>query len=155
MRIDNKSLNKLINDLKRLRSDLLRQSSEIIIDLSKSLNESYTHSIDELVYDEYSPMSYERTMHLRGAHGAKVEVMKLVGEEKSYSFYIDENSVDPIDGSTWKEKADKIEHGATEMTVGFNRPFIQETQHSLEWETNRLVHALIKGYERTIKKVGG
>lgn len=155
MKIDKTGLEKLVRDLKRLRFDLLRESSEMIVDLSKTLNERYTHSINELVYDEYTPEKYQRTMHLRGAHGALVERSQLAGDMKSYSFYIDEDSRDPVDGETWREKADKVEKGSTRMTVGFDRPFIQSTQESLEWETDRLVNALIRKYEQVIKKVGG
>jgi hypothetical protein len=155
MKIHNEGLKKLIKDLKRLRFDLLRESGEYIIDLSRALNESYTHSIDELVYEEYTPEKYERTLHLRGAHGALVQTTNLSGDSKSLSFYIDEQSVDPVDDATWKEKADNVEKGSTKMTVGFDRPFISETQDRLEWETKRMADALIRKYEQIIKRVGG
>lgn len=155
MRVEKKGLEKLVRDLKRFRFDILRETSEYMIELSKALNESYTHSIDELVYDEYKPISYERTHHLRGAHGARVEIMEPSGDKKRYRFYIDEDSTDPVDGTTWREKANSIEKGSTEMTVGFDRPFISETQRRLEWETNRMVKALIRKYEVIIKRVGG
>lgn len=154
MKIDLKATQKLVRELKRLKFDLLRQSSEMIVDLSKSLNESYTKSIDELVYEQYTPESYERTMHLRGAHGAKVETSSIAGDIKHYAFYIDEKSVDPVDGATWGEKADNIEKGSDKMTIGFDRPFVRDTQEGLVWETERLVNALIRTYERTIKRVG-
>jgi len=155
MKIHKGGLEKLVRDLKRLRFDLLRESSETIVDLSKALNESYTHSIDELVYDEYQPINYERTRHLQGEHGARVETMSLSGEMKSYKFYINEDSVDPVDGTTWREKADNVEKGSSRMTVGFDRPFIAQTQDKLEWETQRLSNALIRKYEMIIKRVGG
>lgn len=155
MKIDNKGLEKLVRDLKKLRFELLRETSETMISLSKTLNESYTHSIDDLVYDQYEPVSYERTRHLQGAHGARVEEMELAGERKKYSFYINEDSTDPVDGTSWKEKADNIEQGSSKMSVGFNRPFISETQERLEWETTRLSDALIRKYDQIISRVGG
>lgn len=154
MKFDNKGLEKLIRDLKRMRFDILRQSSEYIMDLSKSLNESYTTSIDELVYDQYNPVHYERTGHLRGAHGALIEINSSKGDLKSYSFYVDEDSRDPVDGETWGEKADNIESGSSKMSIGFDRPFVNQTQDKLEWETKRLADALIRKYEMIIKKVG-
>ncbi|QJT70407.1 hypothetical protein [Microcystis phage MaeS] len=154
-KINTKDLEKLVRDLKRMRFDLLRETSEMIIDLSKSLNESYTKSIDELVYSQYEPEIYQRTGHLQGGHGARVEVSNVAGDNKSYSFYINEESRDPVDGTTWGEKADKIEKGATEMSVGFNRPFIDDTQNALVWETDRLTNALIRKYEQVIRNVGG
>lgn len=154
MRIEKSGLEKLIRDLKRLRFDLLRETSEYIVDLSKALNESYTHSIDELVYDQYEPIRYERTGHIRGAHGALVQTTSLVGERKGLSFYVNEDSVDPVDGETWREKANKLEDGSAKMTVGFDRPFIDETQYRLEWETKRMADALIRKYEMIIKNVG-
>lgn len=155
MRIEKSGLEKLVRDLKRLRFDLLRDTSEFIVDLSKSLNESYTRSIDELVYDQYEPIAYKRTLHLRGAHGALIQSATLTGDKKKFEFYIDENSVDPVDGQTWKEKADAVEAGYEKMYgVDFNRPFISETQHRLEWETNRLADALIRRYEDIISRVG-
>lgn len=155
MRIEKSGLEKLVRDLKRLRFDLLRDTSEFIIDLSKSLNESYTRSIDELVYDEYEPVAYKRTLHLRGAHGALIQNAKLNGNTKSFQFYIDENSTDPVDGETWKEKADAVEAGSEKMFgADFNRPFVEETQNRLEWETNRLADALIRRYEDIIRRVG-
>ena len=154
MNIDLKATEKLVRDLKRMRFELLRKTSEMIVDLSNTLHESYTRSIDELVYDEYTPIKYERTMHLRGAHGALVENVSITGDIKKYSFYIDEKSTDPVDGETWATKADKIEKGSTKMTVGFDRPFVEATQEKLVWETNRLVDSLMKSYEQTIKQVG-
>lgn len=155
MKIDKKGLEKLVRDLKKMRFDLLRQTSEYILDLNRALNESYTHSIDELVYEEYSPEKYQRTLHLRGSHGALVQTTKLSGDNKSLSFYINESSVDPVDGETWKVKADNIEKGSTKMTVGFDRPFINETQNRLVWETKRMADALIRRYEQIITRVGG
>lgn len=155
MKIHDEGLRKLIRDLKRMRFDILRQTSEYIIDLSDSLNQSYTHSIDELVYEEYTPEKYERTMHLRGAHGALIQETKLAGDQKSLKFYINEDSVDPVDGETWRTKADNVEHGSTKMTVGFDRPFIDATQEKLEWETGRMADALIRKFEQIIKRVGG
>lgn len=155
MKIEKRGLEKLIRDLKRLRYDILKESNDFMVELSKALNESYTHSIDELVYEEYKPISYERTLHLRGAHGARVEVMEPSGDMKRYKFYINEDSTDPVDGTTWREKADNIEKGSSKMTVGFDRPFISETQRRLEWETNRMTKALIRKYEVVIRRMGG
>lgn len=155
MTLHNDDLKKLVRNLKRMRFELLRETSEYMIDLSKALNESYTRSIDELVYDEYSPENYNRTLHLRGAHGALVQKTQLAGEKKSLSFYIDENSTDPVDGETWRDKANNVEKGSTKMTVGFDRPFVSETQEKLEWETNRIVVALIRRYETVINRMGG
>ena len=155
MKIHNKGLEKLVRDLKRLRFDILRETATHIVDLNKALNESYTHSIDELVYDQYSPIAYERTGHLRGAHGALVQSISSTGERKSLKFYINEDSVDPVDGETWGLKANNIEKGSSRMTVGFDRPFIAETQRRLEWETTRMTNALINRYEQIIKRMGG
>lgn len=149
----NNDIVRLTQQLKRMRFDLLRETSEMIVDLSKIVNATLINKIDELVYDQYEPESYERTMHLRGAHGAKVEDSTLNGDIKMFMFYIDENSRDPVDGETWKEKAEKVEKGSTKMTVGFDRPFIQETQEALEWETERLTKALVRKYETIIKRV--
>lgn len=155
MRIHNKGLEKLVRDLKRLRFDIMRETATRIVDLNKALNESYTHSIDELVYDEYDPIAYERTLHLRGAHGALVQSVSLSGERKSLKFQINEDSVDPVDGESWRVKANNIEKGSTKMTVGFDRPFVAETQRRLEWETKRMADALINRYEQIIKRMGG
>lgn len=154
MRIDKTGLNKLIRDLKKLRFDLLRETTDYMIDLNKVLNESYTRSIDELVYDQYEPITYERTLHLRGAHGALIQNASLVGDKKSLKFYINEQSRDPVDGATWEEKADNIEKGSTKMSVGFDRPFVEETQNKLVWETKRITDALTNRYEQIIKRVG-
>jgi hypothetical protein len=149
----NNDIVKLTAQLKRMRFDLLRSTSEMIVDLSKIVNETLINKIDELVYDQYEPEKYERTMHLRGAHGAKVEDSIINGDIKMFLLYIDENSRDPVDGETWKEKAEKVEKGSSKMTVGFDRPFISETQDALEWEAERLTKALIKKYETIIKRV--
>lgn len=155
MSLNNNDLKKLVRDLKRMRFDLLRETSEYMVDLNKTLNESYTRSIDELVYEEYSPEKYRRTLHLRGAHGALIQTTQLAGEVKSLKFYINEDSTDPVDGETWRVKADKVEKGSEKMSIGFDRPFISETQERLEWETNRIVVALIRTYEKVIGRMGG
>ena len=154
MKIEKKGLERLVRDLKKLRFNLLRETSETMVDLNNTLNETYTRSIDELVYDQYEPIAYERTGHLRGAHGALVQTLDLVGDNKKLKFYIEGSSRDPVDSETWDQKADAIEKGSVKMTVGFDRPFVDETQLKLEWETKRMKDALIARYRKIIRDVG-
>ena len=154
MNIEKSGLEKLIRNLKKMQRELTQETSKEIIELNKSLNTEYTRSVDELVYDKYKPIQYERTFHLRGAHGALVQDIRLSGTKQSLTFYIDEDSRDPVDGETWGEKADKVEQGSTRMTIGIDRPFVEKTQERLKQETNRTTDELIREYENIIGKLG-
>ena len=154
MNIEKSGLERLVRDLKKMQRDLMQKTNKSIIELDKSLNEEYTRSIDELVYEKYDPIEYERTFHLRGGHGALVQDVNLHGTKQWLTFYIDEESRDPVDGTTWSEKAEKIEQGSTKMSVGFDRPFVEKTQERLERETGRTTDELIRKYEDIIRKLG-
>lgn len=154
MNIEKSGLEKLIRDLKKMQRDLMQETNESIIELNKTLNEEYTRSIDELVYKKYQPIKYERTFHLRGGHGALVQDVNLHGTKQGLTFYIDEDSRDPVDGTTWSEKAEKIEQGSTKMSVGFDRPFVTVTQEKLKQEADKTTQELIKKYEEIVGKLG-
>lgn len=154
MKIDTKASEKLVNKLKQLQQDILNEGNYTVRDLDNILQETYESSVDELVYDQYSPQVYQRTLHLRGAHGAIVKDVELKGYNKTYTFRINENSRDPIDGETWKEKAFNVENGASQMSVGFNRPFIAPTQRKLEYESEKIKKHYIDRVRSFIRKAG-
>lgn len=147
-------LSQLSSDLKKLRQQINREGEYATENLYKNASVIFERQVNDLVYEQYDPKNYERTYHLAGGHGAKDEKVKTSGLRKSYDFSIDEDSKDPVDGTTWKEKADAVEHGATEMAFRdgiepFNRPFIDEAQKALEWENKRTADA----YERSVNKL--
>ena len=145
-------LTKLANDLKTIKKEFHTEGKWAIESLHKNITIAYERHIYDLVYDQYTPKVYERTYHLLGGHGAKDEQLQMGGFKKSYHFSIDEDSRDPVDGTTWREKADNIEHGAERMMIGFNRPFINETQQSLEWENKRIADEFEKHMRQVIDK---
>jgi len=147
-------LKKLSKQLKDLKKEINKESTWAVKSLYKSMTVIYEGKIYELVYNQYDPEKYKRTYHLLGGHGAKDELLMASGVHKTYDFSIDEDSRDPVDGTTWREKADAIEHGATEMHFGngqvpFNRPFIDETQRALEFEAKRTADE----FERYVNKL--
>ncbi|ARC72577.1 hypothetical protein CHCC14600_0205 [Bacillus licheniformis] len=151
-------LKKLSEDLKKLKQHVNRQSQWAVESLYKSTTTIYERHIYDLVYEEYDPVVYERTYHLLGGHGAKDEKINLAGPVKSYDFSIDENSRDPVDGTTWGQKANAIEHGSTEMyfkhdQTPFNRPFVQKTQEALEWENKRTADAFERSVNAIINRI--
>ena len=146
-------LSKLANDLKTIKKEFHTEGRWAIETLHKNITIAYERNIYDLVYDQYDPKVYERTFHLLGGHGAKDEQLQMTGFKKAYTFSIDEDSRDPVDGATWREKADNIENGAEKMTVGFNRPFIKETQQSLMWENKRTADEFEKHMRQVIDKV--
>jgi hypothetical protein len=147
-------LKKLSKDIKNFRQEVNQEGQWVINTLYKNITVIFERSIDDLVYEQYDPEGYQRTYHLMGGHGAIDEEFERAGQHKRYKFSIDEDSRDPVDGTTWGEKAYAIEHGATEMgfkkgTMPFNRPFIKETQETLEWENKRTADQ----YERSVYKL--
>lgn len=148
------SLAKLSSELKKAKQQINREGEYATESLYKNISVIFERQINDLVYEQYDPESYKRTFHLAGGHGAKDESVKATGLNKSYEFSIDEDSNDPVDGTTWREKADAVERGATEMRFrdgveSFNRPFINETQKAIEWENKRTADA----YERSVNNL--
>lgn len=152
MKLDTKQTENLVQKLKQLQREILQETNGVVNDLDRNLAETYERSVDELVYDQYSPEKYQRTLHLRGAHGALQRDIQLVGYKKNYVFRIDGSSRDPVDGQSWDTKAYNVEHGTTEMSVGFNRPFIAPTQQKLEFETERLRKYYIERIRGFVRK---
>lgn len=147
-------LKKLANDLSALKANLENESAKAVESLYKNSRIIYERNIYDLVYDKYSPEWYERTYHLLGGHGALDETVVLNGANKKYEFSIDENSRDPVDGMTWKDKAEKVEKGSKMMFApGFDRPFIDETQKELEKENAKTADEFEKKALTLIDKV--
>lgn len=150
------NLRKLSQELKNLKRKVDQESKWAVEALYKNATTIYERKINDLVYEEYDPLIYKRTQHLLGAHGAKDEEIKMSGSSKKYKFSIDENSRDPVDGTTWKQKADAIEQGDMAFkrgTTPFKRPFINETQNELEWENKRTADELERSVNRMIDKI--
>jgi hypothetical protein len=155
LKIDTRKLDRLVRQLKDANQDIMVSANDAIVDLDKIIHEEYERSIDEFVYSEYKPMKYERTYHLRGKHGAAVREINMQGAEKHFRFYIDEDSKDPVDGETWREKANKIESGQMRMNPeSFARPFVEQTQERLEWQLKRTGNETIRKMRRIIGRVG-
>lgn len=153
-------LKKLASELKQFKQKVNEEGKWAVNNLHKEITLKYERNIFDLVYDRYDPVKYERTYHLLGGHGAKDEAIIRAGKIKKYEFSIDENSRDPVDGTTWGEKADAIEHGSTQMFFApgqtpFNRPFIKETQKDLEFELKKTADEFVRYVDALLKKMEG
>lgn len=153
-------LKKLADDLRQFTQKVNKEGLWAVDHLHKEITLSYEKNIFDLVYNQYDPVQYERTYHLLGGHGAKDEMIIRAGKNKKYEFSIDEDSRDPVDGTTWKDKADAIENGAKEMFFSpgitpFNRPFIDKTQKDLEFEVNRTADEFVRYVDDLLKKMEG
>lgn len=142
---DLKNLSKNLNTFQNSVNQKANRSS---LELQKNANSIYTANTTDLVYERYTPINYQRTYHLLGLNGAIDEVLK----SKEYTFSIDEESRDPVDGETWKKKANNVESGNM-YGVSFPRPFINEIQHKLELENNKIANEYEDYVNNLIKRL--
>lgn len=152
------SLKKLSNDLRRLKRKSEDSARWGVEHLSKETKVIYEDTVDSYVYNAYDPVEYDRTGHIRGDHGAVKEEVKIGGANPSYKFYIDEESRDPVDGKTWREKADNLEKGVSKMyfkrgQTPFNRPFVNKAQNKVGFELKRTADAVEKDIKDELKRI--
>lgn len=153
-----KDMKNLVKELEKFQDFVEEKREDTILELYKTTNALYVQAIEQYVYALYIPMDYDRTGHIMGEHGARDEI----ADPKRYIFTIDENSTDPVDGMTWRDKADNLEKGSTRMFGNQNpmpdRPFIDETQNILV-EHNKVMAKLfynaVMGRLNKITKGGG
>lgn len=148
-------LKKLDKKLKDLERDLKELSKETIFDMEREIRTAFETSIENHVYNLYQPIHYERTEHLKGAHGGTVEEITAFGEDLEYSFEVDGSSRDPVDGTTWDEKAYKLEHGGSLMSYPNHkdRPFVDITAEAVESRGERIANRFIREANKLIKQV--
>ena len=150
----NNYFKKLANDLKKFREAVKIETYVTLDEFIKNTQITYENCITDKVYKEYTPEKYDRTLHLAGQHGAVYEKYNHSRNKAYYKFSIDEDSKDPVDGTTWRVKANNVEEGKMRMKGGaFKRPFIDETQEELYDEMNDRADEFIKRIERLLDRI--
>ena len=149
------NLEKLANDLKKLETKLLNLSKDTIFDFEREIRSAFENSIESYVYNLYNPIKYERTGHLKGEHGGVIEEVMTGGRDLEYSFEVDGGSRDPVDGTTWDEKAYKLEHGGTLMSYPKHkdRPFVDITANAVESRGEKLSNRFIREAKKLIEEL--
>lgn len=145
---------KLANNLKKFREAVKVETYATLDDFIKNIQTTFEDCISKKVYEQYDPQNYDRTLHLAGRHGAVYEKYNHSRNKAYYKFSIDEDSKDPVDGTTWRVKANNVEQGKMRMKGGaFPRPFIEETQEELYDEMERLADKYVKNIERLLDRI--
>lgn len=155
VKVKDDTLEKLASDLKKLENTLRELSYDAINQFEREIRTEFERSIESLVYDKYEPIHYDRTGHLQGEHGGTVEEIQAFSDNLEYSFEVDGSSRDPVDGTTWDEKAYKIEHGSSMMSYPnhSDRPFVDITAQRIETKGESISNKFIRDVEREIRKL--
>lgn len=147
----NKEMKELAANLRGIHSEVEFMKMESNKELFKQVPEMFKQVVELQVYKQYTPAVYKRTRHL-GGQGSQIQNILNRGSVSSYEFYIDEDSRDPVDGSTWRDKANKVESGNMEG-ANFPRPFIDEAQQNIELIANVISERFINDVKSMIDKL--
>ena len=150
-------MKQLAAKLSKFKDEVDHLSENTTIQLQKDIVLNFEKMIDQLVYSVYTIGDYERTFHIRGEHGALKKWLIRSPRKNNFEFFIDEDSRDPVDGQTWGEKADNLEHGSTNMYGKLqpmpDRPFINQIQNTLIDIQNKAADELIKDIRKSLQKL--
>lgn len=146
IKVDCKDLNHLNRNLKKYEREERTAVMKMDNYVTENLSQTFYNSIAENVYNKYDPSQYDRTGHLGGRHESFQESTKKIGLTTEFEAFVDGNSRDPVDGTTWDEKANKVESGNMTMREPMKRPFIDETQERMNEELEKLSDV----YEKSI-----